>query len=91
MAQYSAADAPRGAVAAVVGQEAYPGDLTLRGVEQRHIHAVLERMHGNKRRAARALGLSRSTLDRKLAADGVHTQPRVDARAESAESRNGTM
>jgi hypothetical protein len=38
-------------------------------VEQRHIRTVLEQMHGNKRRAARALGLSRSTLDRKLAAD----------------------
>jgi transcriptional regulator with PAS, ATPase and Fis domain len=42
------------------------GDLTLRAVEQQHIRRVLAAMGGNKRRAARALGLSRSTLDRKL-------------------------
>jgi two-component system, NtrC family, response regulator HydG len=44
------------------------GDLTLRAIEQRHIRRVLAEMGGNKRRAARALGLSRSTLDRKLSA-----------------------
>ena len=43
-----------------------PSDLSLRAAELRHIHAVLDSYHGNKRRAARALGLSRSTLDRKL-------------------------
>ena len=42
-------------------------DLSLRAAEQRHIQVVLERMGRNKRRAAKALGLSRSTLDRKLA------------------------
>jgi two-component system response regulator HydG len=41
-------------------------DLTLQAAEQRHIQHVLDLMGGNKRRAARALGLSRSTLDRKL-------------------------
>jgi len=45
-------------------------DLRLRAVELRHIRHVLDRMGGNKRRAARALGLSRSTLDRKLAGMG---------------------
>jgi two-component system response regulator HydG len=43
------------------------GDMSLRAVERRHIREVLEKMGGNKRKAARALGLSRSTLDRKLA------------------------
>jgi two-component system response regulator HydG len=41
-------------------------DLSLRAVESRHINDVLARMGGCKRRAARALGVSRSTLDRKL-------------------------
>ncbi len=41
-------------------------DLTLRRVEERHILDVLSQMDGCKRRAARALGVSRSTLDRKL-------------------------
>ncbi|HUF27440.1 MAG TPA: sigma 54-interacting transcriptional regulator [Gemmatimonadaceae bacterium] len=53
-------------------------DLTLRAVELRHVHRVLELMHGNKRRAARALGLSRTTLDRKLgemASPGRESRP----------------
>ena len=41
-------------------------DLSLRAVEQRHIESVLAQFGGNKRQTARALGLSRSTLDRKL-------------------------
>jgi transcriptional regulator with PAS, ATPase and Fis domain len=45
-------------------------DLTLAAVEQQHIHAVLERLRGNKRQAARVLGISRSRLDRKLAGIG---------------------
>jgi transcriptional regulator with PAS, ATPase and Fis domain len=48
--------------------ETLEGDLSLRTAELRHIRRVLERMGGNKRAAARVLGLSRSTLDRKLTA-----------------------
>jgi Nif-specific regulatory protein len=44
-------------------------NLSLRAVELRHIRRVLELMGGNKRRAAKALGLSRSTLDRKLVSE----------------------
>ena len=44
--------------------------LSLREAERRHIRKVLDLMGGNKRRAAKALGLSRSTLDRKLTIDG---------------------
>jgi two-component system, NtrC family, response regulator HydG len=43
-------------------------DLRLRTAEVRHVQMVLDRMGGNKRRAARVLGVSRSTLDRKLGA-----------------------
>jgi transcriptional regulator with PAS, ATPase and Fis domain len=42
--------------------------LRLRMVERRHVQAVLQKFGGNKRQAARALGISRSTLDRKLLA-----------------------
>ncbi|MEP6574310.1 MAG: sigma-54 dependent transcriptional regulator [Gemmatimonadota bacterium] len=41
-------------------------DLSLHAAEQRHIRSVLDSCRGNKRQAARTLGLSRSTLDRKL-------------------------
>jgi two-component system, NtrC family, response regulator HydG len=46
--------------------ESLNGDLRLRTAEQRHIRRVLESVGGNKRQAARLLGVSRSTLDRKL-------------------------
>ncbi|HKY90484.1 MAG TPA: sigma 54-interacting transcriptional regulator [Nevskiaceae bacterium] len=47
---------------------AAPGeeDLTLDAASLRHIRTVIERTGGNKRQAARLLGVSRSTLDRKL-------------------------
>jgi len=54
--------APPGAAASEVD-----GDLSLTNAEQRHVTYVYERMGKNKRRTARALGISRTTLDRKLA------------------------
>jgi transcriptional regulator with PAS, ATPase and Fis domain len=42
------------------------GDPSLAAAERRHIDRVLETTGGNKRKAARLLKISRSTLDRKL-------------------------
>jgi transcriptional regulator of acetoin/glycerol metabolism len=41
-------------------------DRLLRDAVDRHIARVLEDVGGNKRRAARELGVSRATLDRRL-------------------------
>ncbi len=43
---------------------------TLEAVEKRHILATLQACHGNKSEAARQLGISRKTLDRKCSAWG---------------------
>ncbi len=59
-----ASEAPASAPAAAA---ALDDDLSLRAAESRHIRQVLDHFRGNKRRTAKALGLSRSTLDRKLA------------------------
>ncbi|MFP3939830.1 MAG: sigma-54-dependent transcriptional regulator [Thermoanaerobaculia bacterium] len=57
------ASAVASAAAADGGGEELP---TLAEVETRHIRRVLERLGGNKRQAARTLGISRRTLYRKL-------------------------
>jgi two-component system response regulator HydG len=40
---------------------------SLKSAERQHILRILEQVGGNKRKAAKTLGISRSTLDRKLA------------------------
>jgi DNA-binding NtrC family response regulator len=45
---------------------AAPDNRTLRAAVHRHIAQVLEDVGGNKRRAARELGVARATLDRRL-------------------------
>jgi len=54
-------------------------DLSLRRVEERHILDVLSQMDGCKRRTARALGVSRSTLDRKLSSFNAGVRAPKDA------------
>jgi transcriptional regulator with PAS, ATPase and Fis domain len=57
------------AAAAPAGSVSRPsaGSLRLKDAEQAHIRAVLDLVKGNKRRAARELGIARATLERKLA------------------------
>jgi transcriptional regulator with PAS, ATPase and Fis domain len=57
------------AAAAAVASPTPPAgaDRTLREAARRHILQVLSEVGGNKRRAARELGVSRATLDRQLA------------------------
>jgi DNA-binding NtrC family response regulator len=50
----------------VVGRTAGDGDLSLEEMEQRMITEALERSHGNRRMAARALRISERTLYRKI-------------------------
>jgi transcriptional regulator with PAS, ATPase and Fis domain len=65
----------RGATPAPAAETSGPapvnGIATLAEAERRHIELVLRHHAGNKRRAALALGVSRSTLDRKLAQYGL--------------------
>jgi transcriptional regulator with PAS, ATPase and Fis domain len=59
---------------------AAPGDAregwTLADVEREHIQRVLARHQGNATAAAKQLGISRTTLWRKLRAYGLHRKPR---------------
>jgi transcriptional regulator with PAS, ATPase and Fis domain len=62
-------DAPpadAGAVTTISEAAPVPVNHSLRDAVHRHIDAVLQAVGGNKRRAARELGVSRATLDRKL-------------------------
>jgi transcriptional regulator with PAS, ATPase and Fis domain len=59
-------DEPERSPRTAVKDSSSTGSLLLRDAVQRHITAVLEQVGGSKRRAARELGVSRATLDRKL-------------------------
>ncbi|THK34765.1 sigma-54-dependent Fis family transcriptional regulator [Ensifer sp. MPMI2T] len=50
-----------------IGQQTIPGDMTLAEIERRHILNVLASCSGQRDEAARLLGISRKTVDRKLA------------------------
>ena len=57
---------PHGILRAASVRPADPTTRTLAQIEREHINAVLEKLHGNRTRAARALGISQTTLWRKL-------------------------
>ncbi len=64
---------PAGVTQPTAGPEAgpeLPADIPLAEVESLHIRRVLERQGGNQVAAARVLGISRSTLRRKLGQNG---------------------
>ena len=52
-------------------EESYPVELYLEEVEARHIRRVIDRWGGNLSRAAAGLGISRSTLWRKMRRYGI--------------------
>ena len=51
---------------------------SLRDVESEHVQYALRVSNGNKMRAAQALGISRDTLYRKIAAYGLTSSPDSD-------------
>jgi len=64
------ADALSGSVGRARVTPDYPLDWTLEQVKRHHMACVLDACDGNKSAAARRLGISRKTLDRKLGASG---------------------
>jgi len=63
-------DATRGAGPGAL-DSGYPADLTLEEVEARHIRRAISRHQGNLGRAAKGLGISRTTLWRKMKKYGI--------------------
>ena len=64
------ADVFQGSVERSTGIEDYPLDWTLEQVKRHHMACVLDACNGNKSAAARRLGISRKTMERKLGATG---------------------
>jgi DNA-binding NtrC family response regulator len=62
---------PVAAVSEPTAGGAYPLDWTLEQVKQEHMRRVLQAHDGNKSAAARKLGVSRKTLERKLGVAGT--------------------
>jgi hypothetical protein len=74
---------------AVGGPPAAGGSESLSDVEREHIVRTLEQVHGNKSRAARALGLSRRRLYRLLDRHGlVHMIQRRECEADGDVAAN---
>jgi DNA-binding NtrC family response regulator len=69
------AAAPSPAATADIPPPSAPPPDDLRAAERRHIESALLRCHGNRTRAAEALGISRRTLHRKLNEYGLRTPP----------------
>ncbi len=65
---------PRVPFAGAAGEEPALGgeDLRLATAERRHIEGVLRQLGGNKRQTAKALGIARTTLDRKIERLRIH-------------------
>ncbi len=51
----------------------YPGNWSMQDVEKHHMQSVLKAVDGNKSEAARRLGVSRKTLERKFQAWNLHS------------------
>lgn len=54
------------------GDSGYPPELPLAEVRQRHMARVLRLCNGNKSEAARRMGISRKTLERRLRGEEAH-------------------
>jgi two-component system response regulator HydG len=61
-----------------LGYEQRDEMLSLADMEARHIRAVLEKVEGNQTQAAKILGISRSTLWRKMGEYGLNKSPYAD-------------
>jgi DNA-binding NtrC family response regulator len=66
--EFFSPDARAAAGGAAVSNPGMPLDWSMEDVEKHHMLRVLDSLNGNKTRAAKSLGVSRKTLERKLKA-----------------------